>query len=121
MHIHSLWNTWKDVYFMTKTLPKWEDMYSTISYKDTTLYFYNTGKMTIIGNVKYAAIAFAKYMLDSNLFNNNLNYLCLSLKITENKQRTIEWVESGHEFVKPKYWEEFKREFERYCELKAFL
>lgn len=121
MNVHALWNNWQDAFFMKKTLPKWEDMYSTISYEDTTLYFYNTGRMVIIGNVKCAAIAFAKYMLDSHLFNNNLNYLCLSLKILANKKRTIEWIESGHDIIKPQYWEEFKKEFERYCSLKAFL
>lgn len=102
---------------------RWEDMYSTISHDDTTVHFYNTGMIDINGNVKNAAIALAKYMIENGASCDELIYLCMKVCLQKNKKYTIEWVGEENElsFTKPYFWNEFKKEFERYCELKAFI
>lgn len=104
---------------------KWADLYVILSHEDTELLFYNSGMISISGDVKCGAIAFAKHILRNHAFMGNLNYLCMSINLQKN---TINWGDGRVKitseidlYPEPKFWKEFKREFERYCALKAFL
>lgn len=104
---------------------RWVDIHTDLSYEDTSVRFYNSGMITFKGSIKHAAIAFARYILDTvNLTRGGINYLCIRV-YPEDKKSTIEWLGKGiiedDVYPEPKFWEEFKKEFERYCELKAFL
>ncbi len=115
----------------TQKQKRWQDSYSTFLYENTDCRVYNNGMITIKGdgNIKHAAIAFAKYILNDNLTTTILRksdfYKCISVNCEPNTQYTIDWVGDGvvedDIYPEPKFWEEFKKEFERYCELKVFL
>lgn len=87
----------------------------------TSVYFCDSGMIEVDGDIKRGAIAFAKYIIETTVNFGSFNWICIKINFRKNEKYSIEWIESGHEFIKPKFWEEFKREFERYCELKAFL
>jgi hypothetical protein len=109
-----------------KPLPKkqrsYKDDYTTLKYEGTELHLYRTGMLTIKGDTKQAAYALAKHILDDTL--NSTFYRCIKINLKKNKPYTIEWLGLGilsdDPLPEPKFWEEFKEEFERYCALKAF-
>jgi len=82
--------------------------------------------LTIRGNTKHAAFALAKYVLDEKGGAVGVEYnRCVKIKCKPGSPYTIEWLGLGilqdDAFPEPKFWEEFKIEFERVCNLKAFI
>lgn len=111
---------------------RWQDKYNVLSYENTEIKVYNSGMITIKegGTIQNAAIAFAKYVLEDNatthahLFKTDL-YTCIDVTCEPNKKYTVKWIGKGvienDLCPEPKFWGKFKKEFERYCKLKAFL
>ena len=104
------------------------DDYTLFEYKGTQLRIYNNGVLIIKGNsiVKHAAYALAKNILDSKGDSISTEYnRCIVVKTKTGKPYTVKWIGLGilldDALPEPKFWEEFKTEFERFCELKAFL
>ncbi len=104
---------------------RWEDGFVNLEHEDAKVRFYNTGMITFNGSIKNAAIAVAKHLMDDMSFIGILNYLCINYNFNSGEKYTINWVGGGvipnDKLPEPKYWAEFKEEFERYCELKAFF
>lgn len=100
----------------------WLKLSITLLHEDTELLFYNSGMIDIKGDVKCGAIAFAKHILAMGKAG-SLNYVCMKIHLKKDNKYSLEWIaeESDPNYKKPKFWEDFKREFERYCELKVFL
>jgi|WetSurMetagenome_2_1015567.scaffolds.fasta_scaffold374383_2 hypothetical protein len=126
-----LCKNWLDAYFMRKKpapaqQKRWQDDYSILEYDDTKVRLYNSGMITFTGTIKNAAVAVARYFLNTEFFSSEIiNYSCIKVSLKKNEKYTIFWLGSGviPEDIcpEPKYWEEFKTEFEKYCGLKAFL
>jgi len=102
---------------------KWEDIFITLSYENTKIRFYNSGMITINGDTRCGAIAFAKHVLENMALGGTLNYNCIKIHLKKDSKYSVDWVgeEYDNYYIEPKFWKEFKIEFERYCELKAFL
>jgi hypothetical protein len=100
----------------------------TLEHEGTKLHIYADGIMTIQGSTKQAAYALARQILE---YKNNLNTFmitandCVQIKCSKGEKYTIEWIGKGilqdDLMPKPFFWDEFKAEFERFCELKIFL
>lgn len=99
----------------------------TLEYEGTRLNVYSDGILTIQGETKHAAYALAKQLLEHR---DNLNSFmitsndCIKYSCEQGKKWTIKWVGKGilekDIMPKPFFWDEFKTEFERFCELKIF-
>jgi hypothetical protein len=132
MNTHSdrLCENWVNAYFMRKkpapvNQKRWQDSYNTLEHDNTKVRLYNSGFITFNGNIKSAAIAVAKFFLEDDSMTGLIHYLCIDVSLEKNKKYTIKWVGGGvipdDTCPEPKFWKEFKTEFERYCELKVFL
>lgn len=101
--------------------------YTLLEYEGAKLKIYSTGLLTIRGSIKHAAFALAKNVLEDKGNAIGIEYnQCIKIKCKPGKPYTIEWLgkgilPDGDAYPEPKFWEEFKTEFERFCELKAFI
>lgn len=125
-----LCENWINAYFMRKKpapvqQKRWQDSFNTLEYDNTKVHLYNSGMITFTGNTKNAAIATAKFFLEDNMLRGLIHYSCITINLENGKKYTIDWVGKGvipdDICPEPKYWKKFKKEFERYCELKAFF
>jgi hypothetical protein len=114
-----------------KPLPRnrrvFQPSFTTLTHEDATVKIYSSGMLTIKGSVKNAAFALAKHVLDDKGSAIGVEYnRCIRVKCKPGKPYTIEWLGKGilpddDAYPEPKFWAEFKTEFERFCELKAFI
>ena len=107
---------------------RWADEFTAFEYEGTELRVYNTGMLTIKGkaNIKNAAMALARHVLDEEGDAVGLGYnKCIRVNCKPGTKYTVEWEGLGvlqdDAYPEPKFWAEFKDEFERICALKAFL
>lgn len=89
-------------------------------YKKSSAIFIPDGTLIIggDGNVKDAAIAFAKFFLEMYIgyIKEDINGT-IEINCKKGEDYTIDWIGIS----KPEFWEEFKQEFEKFCKLRAFL
>lgn len=102
------------------------DSFTAVEYEGTKLRIYSNGILTIDGDTKHAAFALAKRVLDEVGGAVGMEYnRCVTIKCKPGTPYTIEWIGLGilsdDKLPEPKFWEEFKAEFERVCNLKAFI
>ncbi len=86
-----------------------------LSYEDGYLAFSSNGTIKIEGNIKNAALALFKHILNKNGTITWVGYI--KIICIPGKPYTLEWGSAGS---KPEHWDEFKKEYERICELKIF-
>lgn len=85
------------------------------------------GTVIITGDVKSAALAFTKHILDNyNGYTKQVINKYLVVNCMDRQNYTLDWVTSDwatsiNPPTKPAQWAEFKEEFERICKLKAFI
>lgn len=102
-------------------------LYTALEYEGSKIKIYNNGILIVKGNIKNAAFALSKQILNDRGKATSIEYnRCIKIKCKPGKPFTIEWVgegilPDGDVFPEPKFWEEFKQEFERFCKLKAFI
>ena len=98
-----------------------------LEYEGTKLNIYSDGILTIQGETKHAAYALAKQLLEHRDGFNSLMIIsgnCVQYNLEKGKKWTIKWTGKGvlekDIMPRPFFWDEFKAEFERFCELKIF-
>jgi hypothetical protein len=102
------------------------DDFTLLEYEGAKLRIYNNGMLTIKGSTKNAAFALAKQVMSEDGAPDSIEYnKCIRINCKKGKPYTIEWLGLGilqdDAYPEPKFWEEFKLEFERFCNLKAFI